>query len=115
MPRPSTDGAGGVPGWKWLFIIEGIATVVGESLRSLEDVEGRAHVDLWLPPVACAAAFILPDFPLNTKWLNEEEREMAITRLITRDSGAKQLTHKQSLVVAWSGKSMALFFASSFY
>ena len=53
------DGAHGIAGWRWLFIVEGAATA-GWSL---------------------IAHFILPDFPANTKWLNERERELAIQRL----------------------------------
>ncbi len=42
-----------------MFIIEGVATVV----------------------IAFAAFFILPDFPRTTKWLTEEERQLAVWRL----------------------------------
>lgn len=53
------DGARGLSAWKWLFIIEGAATVV----------------------VAFAAFFILPNFPRTTTWLSEEERQLAAWRL----------------------------------
>ncbi|KAI1250558.1 hypothetical protein MGN70_007615 [Eutypa lata] len=53
------DGVRGYGAWQWLFIIEGVITVV----------------------VAFAAYFILPDFPRTTTWLTEEEKALAIWRL----------------------------------
>ncbi|EJT75873.1 nicotinamide mononucleotide permease [Gaeumannomyces tritici R3-111a-1] len=53
------DGLAGIEGWRWLFIIEGIATVC----------------------VASASRFILLDFPANTKRLSERERVLAVKRL----------------------------------
>ena len=53
------DYARGLRAWRWLFIIEGAATVV----------------------IAMAAYFILPNFPRTTMWLSEEERLLAAWRL----------------------------------
>lgn len=53
------DGARGFRAWKWLFIIEGVVTVV----------------------VAFGAFFVLPNFPRTTMWLSEEERQLAVWRL----------------------------------
>ncbi|KAK5678300.1 hypothetical protein LTS10_009472 [Elasticomyces elasticus] len=53
------EGAHGLRGWKWLFLVEGAATVG------------------W----AVISVFILPDFPANTKRLTDRERELAISRL----------------------------------
>ncbi|KAK5739024.1 hypothetical protein LTR17_005542 [Elasticomyces elasticus] len=53
------EGAHGLRGWKWLFLVEGAATVG------------------W----AIISVFILPDFPANTKRLTDRERELAISRL----------------------------------
>ena len=50
------DGTRGLSAWRWLFIIEGAATVV----------------------VAMACFFVLPNFPRTTKWLTDEERTLAI-------------------------------------
>lgn len=47
------DGVGGRPGWAWIFILEGLVTVV----------------------CAVASFFILSDFPDTAKFLNETERE----------------------------------------
>ncbi|KAF2757108.1 MFS general substrate transporter [Pseudovirgaria hyperparasitica] len=53
------DGTAGLRAWRWVFIIEGAITVV----------------------IASAAFFILPNFPRTTKWLTEEERQLAVWRL----------------------------------
>ncbi|EGP91745.1 uncharacterized protein MYCGRDRAFT_54413, partial [Zymoseptoria tritici IPO323] len=53
------EGVAGLRGWRWLFIIEGAATV------------------LW----AIVSYFILLDFPSNTKRLSDRERALAISRL----------------------------------
>ncbi|KAJ2990123.1 hypothetical protein NUW58_g3109 [Xylaria curta] len=53
------DGLGGLEGWRWIFILEGLATVV----------------------VAFAAFFILHDFPETASFLTEEERAFVIFRL----------------------------------
>ncbi|KAI0539229.1 major facilitator superfamily domain-containing protein [Xylaria digitata] len=53
------DGLGGLEGWRWIFILEGLATVV----------------------VAVAAFFLLYDFPETATFLTEEERAFVIFRL----------------------------------
>ncbi|KAH0378930.1 MFS general substrate transporter, partial [Aureobasidium melanogenum] len=54
------DGAHGLAGWRWLFIVEGAATA-GWSI---------------------IASFILLDFPANTRRLSDREREIAVKRLL---------------------------------
>jgi MFS family permease len=53
------EGAHGIRGWRWLFIVEGVATIG------------------W----AIIAAFLLLDFPANTRHLTDRERAIAIARL----------------------------------
>ncbi|KAH8160043.1 hypothetical protein CIB48_g8197 [Xylaria polymorpha] len=53
------DGLGGLEGWRWIFILEGLATVV----------------------VAVASFFLLYDFPETATFLTEEERAFVIFRL----------------------------------
>ncbi|KAF4922841.1 putative transporter [Colletotrichum viniferum] len=53
------DGAGGLAGWKWLFILQGAVTFV----------------------IAVVGYFLLPDFPQNTRWLTQEERDLAYNRM----------------------------------
>ncbi|KAF8078748.1 MFS general substrate transporter, partial [Lyophyllum atratum] len=53
------DGVGNRPGWAWIFIIEGLATVI----------------------VALFSYWIIQDFPDTAKFLTEEERVFVIRRL----------------------------------
>jgi MFS family permease len=53
------DNLGGIAGWKWLFILQGIVTFL----------------------VALVGYFVLPDTPLTTKWLSQEERDLAYNRM----------------------------------
>lgn len=53
------DGLRGYHGWRWVFIIEGALTCV----------------------VAIVWFFLLPDFPEDVRWLNEEEREFIRAKL----------------------------------
>ncbi|KAF2138079.1 uncharacterized protein K452DRAFT_353306 [Aplosporella prunicola CBS 121167] len=57
--KGNMDGDRGLRAWRWLFIIEGSATVV----------------------IAATAFFIIPNFPRTTSWLSELERELAVWRL----------------------------------
>ncbi|KAJ5248583.1 hypothetical protein N7468_000034 [Penicillium chermesinum] len=49
----TVSGAGGLSGWQWLFLVEGIATVI-------------FGVVIW---------FLLPDFPETAKWLTDREKK----------------------------------------
>jgi len=61
------DGKAGLAGWRWLFLIQGLATII----------------------VAVAAVYLLPNSPLQTRWLTPEERQLAHDR-IARDTTEKQ-------------------------
>lgn len=58
------DGMRGYRGWRWIFIIEGVVTCL----------------------FAFAWFFVIPDFPEDVKWLDEEEREFIRAKL-ARDVG----------------------------
>lgn len=58
-------GTLGLRSWQWFFIIEGAASIV----------------------VAISGYFLLPSWPHNTKWLTEEESEMAQYRAQVSSGG----------------------------
>lgn len=79
------EGVRGIEGWRWLFIIEGAITV------------------------ACAFAvpFVLLDYPLTSKKLSPEERQIAYERLVadgitSRNDEAQPLSHLQALKISVS-------------
>lgn len=53
------DGVGNLEGWRWIFILEGIVTVL----------------------VAAASFWLLYDFPETATFLSEEERAFVVYRL----------------------------------
>lgn len=53
------DDLAGIAGWQWLFILQGIVTFL----------------------VAVVGYFVLPDTPLTTTWLTQEERDLAYNRM----------------------------------
>ncbi|KAL5352780.1 hypothetical protein ACLOAV_002728 [Pseudogymnoascus australis] len=68
------DQASGLSAWRWLFIIEGIPSVLS----------------------SVAVFFYLPDYPETVKWLSVEERALAVERLRIQGSHG----HGQSLTWA---------------
>ena len=58
-------GTLGLRSWQWFFIIEGAASIL----------------------VAVLGFFVLPDWPHNTKFLTEEEKEMAQYRILVSNGG----------------------------
>jgi MFS transporter, ACS family, DAL5 transporter family protein len=69
------SGVAGLSGWRWLFIIQGILTFA----------------------LSVAAAFILPDEPINTRWLTLEERQLAHDRV------ADDTVEIRENTTTWSG------------
>ena len=76
------NGARGIAGWRWLFIIEGSITC----------------------GVALIAFFVLPNYPSTTSWLKPEERVYAEWRLL-EDTGEADITTTAGL---WQGMKLAL-------
>lgn len=74
------DGIRGYKGWRWLFIIEGLLTIV----------------------IAVVWFWTLPDFPETVTWMNEEERAFVKAKL-ERDTGksahARAVTWRDALAV----------------
>ncbi|KAF2096543.1 MFS general substrate transporter [Rhizodiscina lignyota] len=61
------SGVANYGGWRWIFIIEGLATVV----------------------IAVAAKFVIVDWPETAKFLTEDERELLLARLAADQGEAK--------------------------
>ncbi|KAK7705878.1 hypothetical protein SLS64_007829 [Diaporthe eres] len=74
------DGAHGLAGWRWLFIIQGALSI----------------------GVACMSFFLLPDHPLQTRWLSEVERQLAHKRI------AADTTQREEATSVWIGLRQAL-------
>jgi len=66
------DGAHGLRGWEWLFIIEGSATV----------------------GIGVVCAFFMPEFPYNSRILSPLERDLAVWR-VEADAGAAEGTETE--------------------
>ncbi|KAL4902920.1 hypothetical protein BDW74DRAFT_186583 [Aspergillus multicolor] len=86
------DGAHGIEGWRWLFIVEGAATA----------------------GVSIIASFLLLDFPATTKRLNERERELAMARMSAEamavdGDGTEVLGHAQALKASLQNSKTWLF------
>ncbi|KAK8088758.1 MFS general substrate transporter [Apiospora hydei] len=77
-------GVGHLAAWRWLFILEGLATVV----------------------VGVVGYFIIPDYPGTTKWLSEEEKVVAQGRLAA-DAGNEDGTGEDEVTI-WQGIAWAL-------
>ncbi|KAK2811321.1 hypothetical protein FQN50_002197 [Emmonsiellopsis sp. PD_5] len=60
------DGAGGYAAWRWIFIVEGLITVV----------------------VAVISKFLIVDWPETSKFLTEDERKLLLSRLAEENKGA---------------------------
>ncbi|KAF2014508.1 MFS general substrate transporter [Aaosphaeria arxii CBS 175.79] len=76
------DGTHGIRAWQWLFIIEGCATV----------------------GIGSICAFLMPEFPHNSKILTPVQRELAVWR-IESEAGAAEGTENEG---TWKGFSKAL-------
>ncbi|KAJ6095401.1 hypothetical protein N7486_006147 [Penicillium sp. IBT 16267x] len=78
------EGAHGLRGWRWLFIVEGAATI-GCALISL---------------------FILPDFPVTSRGLSERKKHIAVARLATENVTA--VTKDTALLSNWGAVKVAV-------
>ncbi|CAH0034038.1 unnamed protein product [Clonostachys rhizophaga] len=73
------DGRHGIRGWRWLFIIEGVATV----------------------GIGLICGFFMPEFPHNSRILNQLERDLAVWR-IESGAGAAEGTVKESVLKSFA-------------
>lgn len=64
------QGVRGYSSWRWIFILEGIATIV----------------------IAISAYFLVSDFPADARWMSAEEREFVIARSATDERASSPIT-----------------------
>jgi len=62
------DGVGGKPGWAWIFILEGLATIV----------------------VGVASFWMVQDFPDEATFLTDDERRRVLRRLASDKQGSSK-------------------------
>lgn len=74
------SGVAGLSGWRWLFILQGIITLV----------------------ISVISAFILPNEPHNTWWLTPEEKTLAHSRI------AEDTVKMKANTSTWAGLIAAL-------
>lgn len=74
------DDVRGIAGWRWLFLLEGAATAL----------------------VALFGFWLLPNTPLDTRWLTERERELAHSRMVK-----DQLSDTVGQASSWEGLKQA--------
>jgi MFS family permease len=86
------EGRHGLEGWRWLFIIQGLITGMFSEVLLQVCITNTDAVG-----VAILAFFMLPNAPLETRWLTQEERELAHSRI------AFDTTEKEGRVSVWKG------------
>jgi MFS family permease len=80
----STAGLGALRGWQWLFLIEGIPTII----------------------LGFVVLFYLTDYPKDAHWLSDEERAILTARMAHERHGhagghASQLRHAFTSPIVW--------------
>lgn len=64
------QGVRGYSSWRWIFILEGIATIV----------------------IGVGAYFLVADFPADARWLSAEEKDFVIAKTGTDERAASPIT-----------------------
>lgn len=88
------NGTHGMSAWRWLFIIEGIPSCLSSFLVFI----------------------FLPDYPESVKWLSQDEKDLAVTRLATEGSKGhdKGLTWKEAKETLCTWRLYAHYAASNY-
>ena len=69
------DGIQGYSSWRWIFILEGIVTIL----------------------IGFGSFFFVPDFPAESKWLSEEERSFIMARSGSNEAKGMRITARDLL------------------
>lgn len=86
-------GVGGLKGWSWIFILEGLVTIVfGTCMRC------AVNTDTDPPVSAIIAYFYIPDQPSTAKFLTSDERTEVVRRLAEDNNG---LSHEPDMAFFW--------------
>ena len=86
------DGKHGLEGWRWLFLIQGVFTGI---FRLVPPEMIKADWPTVL--IAAMAYFLLPNAPLQTRWLSPAQRQLAHSRI------EQDTTQKRDKVNVWKG------------
>ena len=70
------DGIRGLSSWRWVFILEGILTIL----------------------IGIISFFLISDFPEEARWLSEEERKFVIARAGTSKGQGQEITVRTVLL-----------------
>jgi D-galactonate transporter len=73
------DGYNGWRGWQWLFLLEGIPSVI----------------------IGILVFVLLPNGPRTAKWLTREQQEFVVTRMQEDDAGKAELQRRHSFMDAF--------------
>jgi D-galactonate transporter len=73
------DGYNGWRGWQWLFLLEGIPSVI----------------------IGILVFVLLPNGPRTAKWLTPEQQEFVVTRMQEDDAGKAELQRRHSFMDAF--------------
>ncbi|KEF52328.1 uncharacterized protein A1O9_11568 [Exophiala aquamarina CBS 119918] len=83
----------GLEGWRWLFIIEGVLTIICTVL------------------LVC----FLPDYPHDVQWLSDDEKTFAVARLQVQDGGyTKERASRREIIDTCIGPRMLAHYLTYF-
>jgi MFS family permease len=109
------NGTMGYAGWRWLYIIEVRSSRRCTKLRLASDILYllyRTHQGALTMFIALFGYWLLPNYPISTKWLSEEQRHFAAWRLAVdmgSDDSDEDMSLMQSVKLAVKDPKLYLF------
>ncbi|CAE6440965.1 unnamed protein product [Rhizoctonia solani] len=89
-------GVGGLKGWSWIFILEGLVTIIiGKSTTYPRPPNTVVNVS---PNTAVAAYFFIPDHPSTSRFLTPAEQAEVVRRL---DNDNNHLSRDNDMDFFW--------------